>query len=581
MALRLVWLLLASRATEVLSAATTSASAECFATDGNAPSSFRCKLNLGGDKLSNSADAFASFEDSIQKTGWARLHVRGFQRPNAFGASKGDDALRMAFAAGFVEGALTAERTWQHRLSYFGATFEDSYNPKGILWKRAVDFVEANDAYVSDKIQQFSASDPYWREVALVWSQLDGLVAGHRSVCKADRCLERRDFLLMSAEQDLSNVIHKPFAADEWTLQTAASYTQKNTHCSSIVRVLPGGTDLVMGHNTWTGFYSMLRVLKEYDLPLPGARAAVVTFASYFGTLYSGDDFYTLSSGLTVQETTNAVYNQTTLGLITPKCILTWARSIVANRQAYDGGSWARWFSPENSGTINNQWMIIASKLFRAGSALPDGLLTVVEQMPGKIVWADETATLRKQGWWASYNSPYFKEIRIVSGADDMERRLGDAYSYDKNPRAKIFHRDAPKADNESAVKHLLRYNNWRHDPLSAGGYGGPTEPRSPENAIAARYDLMQNKSTRKAFGNTDAKLCSLKDCLALRFQAVSGPTADDQPPFAWRGEWGSSPHFGQPEIFNFDWVSFGAKSERAGLDSVKQSHEDDGLIVV
>ena len=39
-------------------------------------------------------------------------------------------------------------------------------------------------------------------------------------------------------------------------------------------------------------------------------------------------------------------------------------------------------------------------------------------------------------------------------------------------------------------VKYLLRYNNWQHDPLSAAGYRGPTEPRAPENAIAARYDL-------------------------------------------------------------------------------------------
>ena len=39
-------------------------------------------------------------------------------------------------------------------------------------------------------------------------------------------------------------------------------------------------------------------------------------------------------------------------------------------------------------------------------------------------------------------------------------------------------------------VKYLLRYNNWQHDPLSAAGYQGPSEPRAPENAIAARYDL-------------------------------------------------------------------------------------------
>ena len=49
---------------------------------------------------------------------------------------------------------------------------------------------------------------------------------------------------------------------------------------------------------------------------------------------------------------------------------------------------------------------------------------------------------------------------------------------------AKTSHQDLEK------LKYLLRCNNWQHDPLSAAGYRGPTEPRAPENAIAARYDL-------------------------------------------------------------------------------------------
>ena len=52
----------------------------------------------------------------------------------------------------------------------------------------------------------------------------------------------------------------------------------------------------------------------------------------------------------------------------------------------------------------------------------------------------------RDEGFWVSYNSPFFKEIREVSGADDMEKRFGDAYSYTKNPRAKIFQRDISHA---------------------------------------------------------------------------------------------------------------------------------------
>ena len=50
------------------------------------------------------------------------------------------------------------------------------------------------------------------------------------------------------------------------------------------------------------------------------------------------------------------LYNRTTRELIQPRCILTWARTLVANRRAVDGPSWVKWFSPFNSGTINNQW---------------------------------------------------------------------------------------------------------------------------------------------------------------------------------------------------------------------------------
>ena len=113
-------------------------------------------------------------------------------------------------------------------------------------------------------------------------------------------------------------------------------------------------SELFVSHNTWTGYFTMLRVAKEYDLPVRDAHGTVVTARKtlfpgrspnlstgygcvschyrivrwlimttlnvyiyvvlnslsmtppgYFGTLSSTDDFYVLSSGLVVQETTN------------------------------------------------------------------------------------------------------------------------------------------------------------------------------------------------------------------------------------------------------------------------------------
>ena len=79
-----------------------------------------------------------------------------------------------------------------------------------------------------------------------------------------------------------------------------------------------------------------------------------------------------------------------------------------------------------------------------------------------------------------------------------------------------------------------------------------------PVRAEAA-YVPSLHPQVREAFGNTDAKICRAADCLAMRFSAISGPTADDQPPFAWEGEWESSAHMGHPLRWNFSWVDFAA----------------------
>ena len=76
-----------------------------------------------------------------------------------------------------------------------------------------------------------------------------------------------------------------------------------------------------------------------------------------------------------------------------------------------------------------------------------------------------------------------------------------------------------------------------------------------------AAYVPSLHPQVRSAFGNTDAKICRAADCLAMRFSAISGPTADDQPPFAWEGAWESSAHIGHPLRWNFSWVDFAASN--------------------
>eukprot|EP00966_Prymnesium_polylepis_P326549 7382463-Prymnesium_polylepis.1 len=306
----------------------------------------------------------------------------------------------------------------------------------------------------------------------------------------------------------------------------------------------------------------MLRLSKAYALPYSGASARTALFSGYYGTLSSLDDFFVLSSGLVVQETTNALYNRTMADEIVPQSTLTWVRTIVANREATDGATWVRSFSVNNSGTINNQWMVVDYNKFDKGKPLRDGTLTVLEQWPNLIQYADVTRYLRV-GYWQSFNKPFFPLGFSLSGNGAMYSKFGDAYSYELNPRAKIFRRDAAKIEDREALQRFMRYNEWQTDPFSRAGYGGPREGQSAENAIAARDDLISNSplSTEKRapFGNTDAKLVDEVDVGLMRYQGISGPTHQTQPVFAWRGQWLAFAHHGHPDAFGFGWVNLTA----------------------
>ena len=54
----------------------------------------------------------------------------------------------------------------------------------------------------------------------------------------------------------------------------------------------------------------------------------------------------------------------------------------MANRLASTAGEWSNLFVMYNSGTYNNQWMVVDYNKFTPGQELEQGLLYVVEQIP-------------------------------------------------------------------------------------------------------------------------------------------------------------------------------------------------------
>ena len=94
------------------------------------------------------------------------------------------------------------------------------------------------------------------------------------------------------------------------------------------------------------------------------------------------------------------------------------------------------------------------------------------------------------------------------------------------------------------------RYNNFQSDPESRG---------DPSYSIAARSDLDRRRPSLN--GAVDAKCVDAALVSSMRTMAISGPTAQNQPPFSFDGssQQGSSRsirHEGMPQTFRFDWYA-------------------------
>jgi len=174
-------------------------------------------------------------------------------------------------------------------------------------------------------------------------------------------------------------------------------------------------------------------------------------------------------------------------------------------------------------------------------------LFWVLEQTPGYVTSQDMSSKILTQdGYWPSYNIPYFKEIFDRMGYPQMVAQFGDLYSYEKAPRAQIFRRDYSKVGDIKGMQHIMQYNDYKYDPLSKG---------DPTNAISARYDLLPSNNTDfSPSGGVDSKITSYSLAQTLTSIAISGPTHESLVPFSWKFNPWNYPHYGQPTTFDFDW---------------------------
>nr|XP_027779052.1 putative phospholipase B-like 2 [Marmota flaviventris] len=499
------------------------------------------------------AVAWANLTNAIHETGWAFLEL---------GTSGSYNDSLQAYAAGVVEASVSEELIYMHWMNtvvnYCGPfEYEVGYCEK------LKHFLEANLEWMQREMQ-WDQDSGYWHQVRLTLLQLKGLedsYEGRVSFPTGKFTIKPLGFLLLQISGDLEDL--EPALNKTRTRAVLGSGS-----CSALIKLLPGQRDLLVAHNTWNSYQHMLRIIKKYTFQFregPQEDALLVpgnqmVFSSYPGTIFSCDDFYILGSQLVALETTIGNRNAALWKYVQPEgCVLEWIRNLVANRLALDGAIWTDVFKRFNSGTYNNQWMIVDYKAFVPGQTSPGGrVLTVLEQLPGLVVVADKTSELYDMTYWASYNIPAFETVFNASGLQALVAQYGNWFSYDKNPRAQIFQRNQSLVRDMDSMIRLMRYNNFLHDPLSLCEACSPRP--NGENAISARSDLNPANGSypfqalhQRLHGGIDVKVTNMSLVKALGLLAASGPTWDQVPPF----QWSTSPfsdklHMGHPDLWKF-----------------------------
>ncbi len=458
------------------------------------------------------------------------------------------DAESSYYYVGYAEGYLTSERIENvHRQVAPNVTGD------------GLDWVNEHLVFLNSSIALYS-NNTNWAQVGLLFMLMHGIADGYsaRAGERGVQPLSFRDIFLMNFAIEYSDVAN---------IQKSSRrhFSLLDQHCSALIKVT--SEDIIVAHDTWDDYSGTIRQYKTYAM-----ASTIVSFSAMAGMISSGDDFYLTSNQLIVQETTNDFFNDDLYAKITPKSISEFLRVMTANFLANNGSLWCDIFSFHNSGTYNNQYMIVDLKRYtpgQEGPALQDDLLWVAEQIPGYIHAADVTETLRNSSYWASYNTPFFEDIFNISGFAAMEAVFGPFFSYNATARAEIFHRQQHLVTDIPSMQFMMRFNEYQSDEFSTIPNCPECKPStSPLLSIASRGDLVAANATlphdaayaryfaRHNFGAVDTKITSFT-LLSNHMQAVviNGPTTANGTLPVFR--WPAVVPQGCPPEYDFPWMTY------------------------
>eukprot|EP01084_Bolivina_argentea_P267267 453632_1 len=356
--------------------------------DDTVASVFNPEMKFGGASIDNR-------EDGMALAGWDQTYV---MTEETFTAANTDKAF---YAAGFAEGAETQGRMYQNYVNLYPNTAKLSFDAQ--CNTLCTTFITAQRDYIKKTAAQkindtlTTVEDlTYWKSVQNSVNQIQGMIDGYKSVLtdKSPQYLSEMQIYAIGFNfelADVQNAVNLQAATAAPATTTAAPTSTevelggRNQHCSALIKVTDD--ELFMAHDTWSQYNAMLRQYKTYEFG--NSSIPTIAMSSYPGTLHSGDDWYMLSNGLTTQETTNSNFNTASKAEVYPTTVPEFVRVMVANRIAQDGEVWTMVFCYENSGTYNNQYMVVNFNLYTPGVSILPNTLWIAEQIPGFVQRGD------------------------------------------------------------------------------------------------------------------------------------------------------------------------------------------------
>ncbi|OHT12929.1 Phospholipase B-like protein B [Tritrichomonas foetus] len=551
------------------------------------------------ENVSKASTVWANFTDSLNETGWYQFHSHG---------TEGKDSKDIMRCTGALEGYLSAERINQH----FNLIFDIQE------WQRGEDyppvtknFLQQNLDFVRQAVEAYQDSE-FWQTIGLILTQFDGLVQGYQLKFPEGHPNHMTEFDLwfLQSEGDMfdiaeiyptdkqdikgptqnnikSNFVNQHQAKSAKNLKgllgknTKSGKITPGEHCSGLIRILPDYSDLFFAHDAWSDYRELHGELKEYNIPIPEFKSHRITMSTRIGKISSFDDFYINDNGLFVLETTINNFNEELYEKVVPQSLFTWIRAVHATWTTDNGKDWTETFIKYNSGTYNNQYLVVDSKKFTPNEKPTNDLLWIIEQYPGIHMSKDVTEELLNDGFFPSFNTPWFEELYNLAGFPETVAEWGDDgnyWTYNTSARYYIFYRDVPRIKTFDDFKAFMRYNNWKRDIYSNG---------DPGQQILARYDQRPGilpHFPARYFGGLDAKclrLSEAKQGLRMQFHARASPPFDEEngiPVFKFPPH-EEYPHDGLPDEWAFNWTIFKSDlpDKCAGIESKKECIAIDG----